>query len=434
MACVLFAGLVALQVSRTPVKRGSPVVTLPDGSTLRLVETGYGKEHFQPGKWWHRFARLLPTGWQRRLRLDTSPAMTTNEPALSLWLERTTTAGNSWWDYGLVDEQGVEAPATSSNNFESNASGTPGAPKLLGRTFSAFPRRGATVGLRIYWRQSTGERTQIAALEFPNPARGKFPEWRPQPMPAVFKRGDLEISFKQLLVGVGSSSTMPRPPTRGEETQARADFLVTEGGVPSEHWHPDGMEQSDATGNFVRQNSWSGGISKGNAYMTWRPYLWPSETAWKLRAEFMRNERAAFTTNELIVVQGLTLPAVDDVTELNLTTNRLGHSVRVLGLAQGSGKFGGRHSRMSSPGVNLEVDVSPELGKGKRLTVLSVRDDQGRKIESKGAGSGGGSYSFSYGPKPDAKSLDVTLAVQEVVIAEFLVKPERLSPTNTPAK
>jgi hypothetical protein len=114
---------------------------------------------------------------------------------------------------------------------------------------------------------------------------------------------------------------------------------------------------------------------------------------------------------------------------LNLSTNRLGHTVRVLGLSNGKGKFGNRHTSFGDSGVCIEVDVSPELGTGKRLSVLNVRDDQGRKLDSHGAGHGGGAYSFSYEPKPDAKSLDFTLVVQAVVTAEFLVKPELSKPT-----
>jgi hypothetical protein len=106
----------------------------------------------------------------------------------------------------------------------------------------------------------------------------------------------------------------------------------------------------------------------------------------------------------------------------------------VLGLANGKGKFGNRHSSMGGPSVRIEVDVSPELGTDKRLTVSSVRDDQGRKVESRGYGRSSSSYSFGYEPKPDAKALDFTLVVQEVVTAEFLVKPELFKPAPATKK
>lgn len=422
-ATLLFAGLVGLQVAQTAIPRASHAVTLPDGSTMQFVEATYGKEHFRPGEWWYPLARRLPMAWQSRLKMDTGASMTTSEPSLGVWLswDKSGITAVGWWDFGLVDENGVEVPANSANyHGSSRTSG----PTLLGRTFTAFPRRGGAITLRLYQRKSGGERELAASFEFANPVRDKHPEWKPLTTPAIVRHGDLEIIFQHLRVGV-SGDYEPRAPKPGEEVWARADFLVKENGAPSELWFPDGIELADATGNKLRQNSWSSGVRGGAAHLRWRPYLWPSEAAWKIRVEFMRNhEKAVFSTNELVVVPGLALPTVDDITELNLSTNRLGHTVRVRGLTSGKGTFGDRHSRMSSTGVRIEVDVSPELGTGKRLTVVSVRDDQGRKVDSSGAGSGGGSYSFSYQPEPDAKSLDFTLAVQEVVTAEFLVKPE----------
>jgi hypothetical protein len=80
------------------------------------------------------------------------------------------------------------------------------------------------------------------------------------------------------------------------------------------------------------------------------------------------------------------------------------------------------------------VEVSPELGTRKRLTVLNVRDELGRTVDSGGTGSGGGSYSFNFKPKPDARSLAFSLAVQEVVLGEFVVKPTPFVPNNLPGK
>ncbi len=425
VAILLFTGLVTLQVVQTAGPRASQVATLPDGSTLRLEQVSYGLNHYRPGAWWHSLARRLPLAWQSRLKVDTGASMTTSEPSLGVWLawEKAGSSGSGWWDFGLVDEHGAEVPASSRSTRT-------GQPDALGYAFTAFPRRGRTMTLRLYKRKSGGERELAAAFEFANPVRGKFPEWRPQPRPAVVKQGDLEISFKRLLVGVNHDSK-PVAPRPGEETWALAEFDVKANGVPSDVWFPDGIELADATGNKVRQNSWSSGVRGGAAHLRWQPYLWPSEAAWKIRVEFMRNhEQAVFSTNELVVVTGLKLPTVDDVTELNLSTNRLGHTVRVLGLSSGKGKFGTRHSSMSSTGVRIEVDGSPELGTDKRLTVSSVRDDQGRKVDSHGFGRGGGSYSLGFEPKPDAKSLDFTLVVQEVVTAEFLVKPEQFTPAK----
>jgi len=431
-AILLFTGLVTLQVVSTGKPHLPPAVTLPDGSTLRLEQVSYGKEHFRPGAWWHPLARRLPTDWQRKLKMDANAAMSTAEPSLGVWLgwDKADASGMEQWDFGLVDEHGVEVPVRSRSNHGATRAGLP---HSLGRVFPIFPRRGSVMTLRFHDRKSGGERELAASFEFANPVRGKFPEWRPQPMPAVVKQGDLEITFKRLFVGVGSNSK-PAAARPGEEAWARADFDVKERGTLSDVWFPDGIELADATGNKVRQNSWSSDTRGGAAYLRWQPYLWPSEAAWKIRVEFMRNDKAVFSTNELIAVTGLVLPAVDSVMELNLSTNRLGHTVRVLGLTHGKGQFPSRNHSMGGNGMRIEVDVSPELGTGRRLTIMGVRDDQGRKLDSRGAGRSSSLYSFSYEPKPDAKSLDFTLVVQEVVTAEFLVKPELFKPAPSPGK
>lgn len=432
-AIMLFAGLVVLQVANSMKPRAAQVATLPDGSTLRLESVGYGKEHFRPGAWWHPLARRLPADWQRKLNVDSGPVLNTSEPSLGVWLnwEKSATSTANWWDFdefGIADEHGVEAPVSRRSVHNS---GSKGGIIQLGWAFTTFPRRGDTLSLRVYQRDLRGGLQRIAAFTLPNPARGKYPEWRPQPMPAMAKTGDLEIKFRQLLVGVGNgisvspSGTTPHVLMPGQASRAFALLGITQQGASAVTWRPAGVEIEDATGNKVRPSS----LSSSEDYLLMKPHLWPSEAAWKVRVEFMRNhEKAVFSTNELFVVTGLALPAADSVTELNLTTNRLGHTVRVLGLTHGKGKIGNRTSRMSGTGVRLEVDVSPALSPRKRLTIVKVRDDQGREAESRGFGHSDASYSFLYNPKADAKSLDFTLAVQEVVTAEFLVKPELFKP------
>ncbi|PAW88699.1 MAG: hypothetical protein B9S33_04435 [Pedosphaera sp. Tous-C6FEB] len=424
VAVLLFASLVALQVWRTPKPQLPPVATLPDGSSLRLAKVSFGTTHSPPGPWWRPLAQRLPSDWQRRFGVVTNPGLSTPTSSLGVWLEQEKAGHHSRWEFALVDEHGIEVLVSAPSSHDATP---PSGPVLIGRAFTAFPRRGKMVLLRIYDHTPTGGRSLQASFHFPNPAPGPHPEWRPQPPPARARHGNLEITFKQLQTGLGDGSE-PRSPKPGESSWARVDFEVKENGVASDVWTPDGIELSDATGNQFRQQSWSSGVRGGVTHLRWAPHLWPSETAWKLRTEFARNERAVFSTNELIVVTGLALPAADSVTALNLSTNRLGHTVHVLGLSHGRGKFGTRNSRMSSSGISIEVDVSPELGTRKRLTVLNVRDDQGRKVDSSGAGSGGGSYSFNFTPMPDARSLDFSLAVQEVVLGEFVVKPTPFIP------
>jgi hypothetical protein len=428
---LLLVGLVTVQVVSTVTKPVPlpPAVTLPDGSTLRLVSVGYGTEHFLPGKWWQRYARHLPLAWQSRLPMASGPAMTTSVPSLGLWLDWDKLDPNVNWDFALADEHDVEArlqPSATANSF---AAGTTGPRSgFMGRAFTTFPRRSATMELRLYEPQSGGGRVLLASFRFPNPVREKFPEWKPLPLPATVKHGDLEITLERL--SFGASQDHPwRPAKTSEESHALGEFHVTDRGALG-HWVPDGVQMSDATGNELRARSWSRNILVGRPNYLWNPHLWPSEAAWKLQFDFSRSEGAYFSTNELFEVPALAVPPMDGATESSFTTNRLGHTLRVPGLAQGSWKFPGRKSSLGTADrIRLEVEVSPDLGR-KRLTVVRASDDQGRSLKGWMSGRHEHAHYFAYEVQPDAKFLNFTVAIHEVITAEFLVKPEPFVPAK----
>lgn len=173
-AIMLFTGLVVLQVASSMKPRAAQVAKLPDGSTLRLEAVSYGKEHFRPGAWWHPLARRLPADWQRKLKVDAGPAMSTSEPSLGVWLswDKSGASTHGWWDFGLVDEQGVEAPASSRSNQESTRAGQP---TLLGYAFTAFPRRGSSMILRVYQRDSRGGATTSRLVQSVQPRARQIP-------------------------------------------------------------------------------------------------------------------------------------------------------------------------------------------------------------------------------------------------------------------
>lgn len=427
-ALLLFAALVTVQVVNTGRTKLPPPITLPDGSKLRVVRVSFSKEHPAPGKWWYPLARRLPAAWHARLRLNPGAVMTSLQPTLGIWCvwEHPGVAATSW-DLGLMDEEGNEAGV---GNYRSFTSDEAGELSYRGWTFEAFPRRGATLKLRFYVQNPQGKQVLGGSFHVQNPVRGNFPVWRPQPLPVVVTRGDLKITFNRLVVGVDLLA--PFSQFEGNITSAaRVDFQLAGPGKSADYLSLDRIDVADATGNAVVPNMFMQDRVDDRRWMTFNSHLWASESAWKVRVEFMRNEKAVFTTNELIIVNGLALPTTDGRTELNLATNRLGHTVRVLGLTRET--FQNRPAGLAGADVRLEVEVTPALS-DKRLTVVSMRDDQGRTCEMVGPAYFSGFYAFGFNPEPDAKSLDITLAVQEVVSAEFLMKPELFDLANEMTK
>jgi len=47
----------------------------------------------------------------------------------------------------------------------------------------------------------------LGRVRFPNPLYGRFPEWRPEPVPAVRKSGDLEVRLDSFMTGVRVSGS-----------------------------------------------------------------------------------------------------------------------------------------------------------------------------------------------------------------------------------
>lgn len=433
IALILAIGLVMLPALRTPTLPLPPPVKLPDGSTVRIVKVSYGTKHFGPDVWWHSWARRLPRAAQDWIELPVALVMKTHEPSLAVWWSCENRFDDTRWGhgYGIEDEGGAEMPAAFGNNMRHSMSSS-GGPYLCGGAFAVFPRRGSMVTLHSYYRAPTGRNLLAASFKIPNPVPHKYPEWQPQSLPAIATNGDVKIECQRLLVGV-TRDDPPGVSRVGDWHYARADFRVVEKDEASERWLPTSIEQSDATGNFLPQYFSRQGVRAGEAYLTWGHFLWPNESAWKIRVAFWRNLQAGFTTNELIVVKGLAVPAKDSVTLLNLVTNRLGHAVQVLGLSSGNGYIPD-HSRIRiSDPVRIQA-VVPRGLPNKRLALVGVRDDQGRPVERLEVSDKNGSFSFGCKPEPDAKSLDFTLAFHDTITVEFLVKPEQFDPAKSVGK
>src|SRR5262245_3795534 len=93
----------------------------------------------------------------------------------------------------VVDEHGC---SSADQSYASMTSGT--YPTVHTPMFTWFPRRQATIRVRLHASRFSGCDTNMVAAEcdVPNPARGPCPVWTPEPLPVVRTNGDLVFVLK----------------------------------------------------------------------------------------------------------------------------------------------------------------------------------------------------------------------------------------------
>jgi hypothetical protein len=239
----------------------------------------------------------------------------------------------------VVDEHGC---SSSDQTYGSMSSGS--GPTVYVDTFSQFPRRQAMFRVRLRERFTVGALSTgggmnnvVAEFEVPNPTRGPFPVWKPEPLPAARTNAELVFILKD------AGNPRPGPAWSGP----RID--IVRGGLPAWDWERDELYVSEATGN------------RGQ-----RPFC-TNEPAWKLEVEFVRNEQASFLPSELYTITNLTVPAggvaIQYTNEFVIQGSRL-----ALCALTGPGRY-----RFS----NTVVTLSEPLAPGQEETTMSSSGYQG---------------------------------------------------------
>lgn len=431
-AGLVFFALAALQgIVRPGAATRSQTRTLEDGHTLTLREYQYGA-NLSFGSPLERAAdRFLPERLRRSLGLKSPWKLNNSDPALGLWFHYSGPPNQfgSQAQCSIADESGFFVQRTGSVSIRGADDGTGTSITL---SFPALPRRSRTLRIKIGRRDAKWRWEELADYEIPNPAFGSgFPVWPAESLPASRAINDLEITLERLAFGTGSNRKFEAPKTGSDPVNGLAAFVVKQGGAVTTDWKPDGVEMADATGNEAGQGSWGGTWRGTTNFFQWSPTLWPDTGGMRFRFEFTRETKASFATNEIIEIKGIAVPASTNVTELNLVTNRLGHQIRIVGLAGKNGRFTGYDRIGGGNDLSLEVEVTPPL-LDKQIDTIAAQDEAGDPVQH-GGGSWSrtsGRYGFRINPGPDAKTVDITLAVHASVYAEFTVAPEVFLPAE----
>ncbi len=419
---------------------------LPDGSEISLAKVTYGHKHQlrYDNRWQDFLYPLFPAKVQSKFgsRVAMHTSSTSNAIVIWFWSRKMpgalpTMGASTLPNYQLatMDENGLESGMLYGPNC--NYSLSKNGDTLSGWELEEFPRRSKQIGIRLYTGGSTGNYTLVAEFKIPNQTRVDQPDWPAEQLPATRKTNDLEISLLKLETGLTGRDVGIGTVGRDTKVFTRGEFTMREHGQATEDWSVNQIE-STASSSEIHP--------KGNGVLSiWLNHtnvfsftgaLWPEEPAWKLKVKLSRT--AHFPPQELWTIKGVLVPAPGQVSEVPSHTNIYGEEIEFLGVSSPNAQLPQDWTKMR-PDSNLHARTPFPLSNA-HLTLVEVRDDQGRKLEAGGIAirsSTGGrgatlrqtDYGFAVKIPDWAKTLDVTFAFSQSRSVEFLAKPVMAAPS-----
>jgi hypothetical protein len=319
----------------------------------------------------------------------------------------------------------------------------------------AFPRWDKTTILRV---KPYGGAISKEEFVITNPAPAIVTNWTALPLPQTQSDGDLEVTLTKLVAGA------PFPYRQGEQPPANNPanqcvhlyFNVRQNGQPTTNWQAWPVETSDATGNHVRglirpyptngvYQFW--GRMLNGAYIPpprhygmdgyfYRPGLWPDQSPWKVRLEFIR--RLGFNDDEMVTFTNVPVKLATghdwddewsawDVGKTNFPFTVTPATVNGVHLKLLPPLLLHNTSLTNEMGVSVIIGADPGFNpRGMNLTVAAATDDQGRDLWSFETPAWAGHYSINFARvHDDIKSLNLTLALHKSRFVEFTVQPAK---------
>lgn len=433
---VMLAGLAGWLVLAGRNPQGLPsLVTLPDGTSIRIIAVTYGTNHVVGSKLARVTARL-PSVLQGILvrvfgsRAVPAQKMTTPTPELLVWVDHQT------------NRLGVKLPGPAyCTAFLGDGSNFISGPEVYMSSylpwsmveaihFTVFPRRDREITLNIFDHNATGVASRYASLLFANPVYRNYPDWQSETLPATKRMGDLEVTLQGVETGHdnnlsyvrnknGSYSTIHGTNRVDGRNNTAVELKLRPLGNSNELWQVAGVEVSDATSNIVHNSGMSSGAN--GAELSFEPGLWPGESAWKLKLTLKRME--GFRREEIIEFKNVPLGEVDHTNVIGWTTNVAGAAVTIQDFKRRAPIA--NNQGFSSSSISTAHIALPQIPAGTELDLLRVVFDTGETNHPDFWTTSGTErdYGFRAVP-PAAKTGDFTFAIQQSRTVEFTVKPE----------
>lgn len=272
--------------------------------------------------------------------------------------------------------------------------------------------------------------------------------WTADSLPATKSDGDLEVTLTKFVAGAPLPYRQGENPATNDLTKqcVHLNFDFRENGKAITNWSAWPVETFDALGNYTRGLIYeypTNGIipeydrSHPQPYSPpprdgyfYQPGLWPDKSPWKVRLEFSRS--SGYSADELwsvtnIPVQPGNQEDVDKDWAAGMSATNFVFAETTIGgihlkLYRGL-QFSARSDGQKHISVLIKADPIPRT-KGIKLTMFKATDEQGRELQFFW---GGTTVNYPFEPTwvHDAKSLNLTLAVQKERFVEFTIHPEK---------
>jgi hypothetical protein len=409
--------VILLLNSRVP-----PGATAADGRRIRIEKVTFGTQHsFTMGKLWVRVLKpALGTPWAARHGC-VEMRFTNAQSGLMVWTKWSGVSATNplSLEATILDEHGTESELVLSRWNQSDGSAHTNrfdSISYVGWIFRNYPRRSASLSLRIYDRDQQHRKSQAVEIPFRNPAPKHYPRWMGERFPVSRTNEGTVFTLREV---TGTAATW------------NARFEVTTNGSPDHSWQVGSIQAHDGTGNsfMTRSNVLSAG--SGDPRFQLHGSLWPGENAWRFSVEFCRETDSG--TNEVWMTPEMAiLPA--GISGASITNSSLnGHTVVVIGV------FAARHiaprpAREMPANASVRLRLEPTDNISGRLKLLAAHDDAGREIRHEpGPGISAEHYNYNLWLPAGAKSVRFTFAVRESTMIDFDVAAESLLPKSKTA-
>ncbi|MBI1177601.1 hypothetical protein GC207_09200 [bacterium] len=277
-------------------------ITLPDGTTVRLLTITVGTRHVY-GSLFARTVEKLPGSTGNFLRNRWPDAtrvhwFDSREQQLVAWLEYNRPPARPDWIPLLASADGhkIEAASYGVMRFTTNSSSV-----VVQAYYPTWPRRGKN--LECVFQQKMGKErpVQLGSFRFANPApvAESVPSWKPIQLPATKIAVDLKVTLESFRSGISESEWLDMARLQYAPFGISSTFYDLPGAAfqivihstngQSEAWKIAGVELTNATGNHLSRFKRLT-IEGDSAFI--RPVLWADESAWELKLTLKRGAAA----------------------------------------------------------------------------------------------------------------------------------------------